>query len=122
MRARCGSNDPTHIARRCKGCRAIYDARRASGGPHLVRIDRNPAKCVLCDLMAGNSAGLKVLRYPLLRHIDTGGRHTSVCIGSMAMCDRCVVDNAKLNDKVRVNVGQIERDDGLRAYDVERAS
>lgn len=126
MTPHCGSTDPTHVSRRCKGCKAVYNKRWASRGPVLQRIYRNPAKCVFCGLQAGNSAGVKVLRYPLLRHIDTGGRHTSVCIGSMAMCDRCVVENGKLNGKVRINgTGALERDDGLRSYDgmpLERAS
>lgn len=52
------------------------------------------ATCVFCALAAGNSLGVKVLRYPLLRHIDRNGRHTSVCIGSISLCDDCTVKRA----------------------------
>ncbi len=98
--ARCGSTDPEHRARRCRECKRIYARRFASGESRFLgkRIP-NPATCVLCDLTAGNSQRIKVLRYPLLRHIDKNGRHTSVCIGSLALCDRCIVEYATVKEQ-----------------------
>lgn len=92
----CGSIDPAHRSRECSDCRRIYKHRHLTGLPPLRR---NPAVCVFCGLAAGNSMKVKVLRYPLLRHIDANGRHTSVCIGSMGMCDRCVMEHAALNER-----------------------
>lgn len=59
------------------------------------------ATCAFCAIAAGNSLGVKVLRYPLLRHIDRNGRHTSVCIGSIGLCDRCIIEHAALNERAR---------------------
>lgn len=89
----CGSIDPRHRARQCRPCHRVYKGR----APHKGH--RSPASCVFCGLAQGNSLGVKVLRYPLLRHIDKGGRHTSVCIGSMGMCDPCVLEHGKLNER-----------------------
>lgn len=98
---RCGSTDPAHAARRCRPCKSIYQRRHRDGirdGTYRVP---NPATCALCDLTAGNSQKIKVLRYPLLRHIDKGGRHTSVCIGSLALCDRCVLEYGAIKEQYR---------------------
>jgi len=98
---RCGSTDPAHAARRCRPCKSIYQRRHREGirdGTHRVK---NPATCKLCDLVAGNSQKIKVLRYPLLRHIDKGGRHTSVCIGSLPLCDRCVIEYGNIKEQYR---------------------
>jgi len=62
---------------------------------------RPRAVCAFCSIAAQNSLGVKVLRYPLLRHIDKGGRHTSVCIGSMALCDECVVEHGVVKPEYR---------------------
>lgn len=114
--ARCGSTDPIHVARRCKGCKAVYNKRWAEGNPIPIRLVRNPAECVFCGLCANNSAGFKVLRYPLLRHWDKGGRHTSFCVGSMAICDRCVMEYGKIKPEFQPpNVNR--QDDGLRSHD-----
>lgn len=96
--AHCGSIDPRHLSRECRDCRRIYKRRHLLGLPRLIR---DPAVCVFCNLAAGNSLGVKVLRYPLLRHIDKGGRHTSVCIGSMGMCDQCVMAHGAINERTR---------------------
>lgn len=111
---RCGSIDLAHRTARCAPCKAIYNAsyRKGAATPRAL------AQCAMCGLTRGNTANVHVRRYALIRSfIHGGGRKTSVCIGSLGMCDRCVVDNAKLSDKVRVNAGAVERDDGLRAYD-----
>ena len=111
--SRCGSIDPDHVARRCKACKAVYNKRWASQGPVLQRIHRNPAACVFCGIWQGNDAGVKVLRYPLLRHWDKGGRHTSFTIGSMPMCDRCVMEHGTIKDEFRYAKPGLR--DGLRA-------
>ena len=95
----CGSTSPEHRSAKCPDCRRIYKQRHRQGG--LPRLIRDPAMCVFCGLAAGNSLGVKVLRYPLLRHIDRIGRHTSVCIGSMGMCDRCVLEHGTINERTR---------------------
>lgn len=87
----CGSIDPRHQSRTCTPCHRVYKGRK----PYQGNLD--PASCAFCGIAQGNSLRVKVLRYPLLRHIDKGGRHTSVCIGSMAMCDPCVMEYGKLN-------------------------
>lgn len=89
----CGSIDPRHRSRKCRFCRRVYKGR----APYEGRQAR--AACVFCGLAQGNSLGVKVHRYPLLRHIDKGGRHTSVCIGSMPMCEPCVLENGHLNER-----------------------
>jgi hypothetical protein len=94
----CGSTAPEHRSRTCSGCRRIYKSRHLQGLPRLIRY---PAMCVFCGLAAGNSLKVKVLRYPLLRHIEKAGRHTSVCIGSMGICDRCVIEHGNLNERAR---------------------
>jgi len=65
----------------------------------VQRRRRNPAVCAFCNLAARNSLGVKVLRYPLLRRVNRDGRQTSVCIGSMGLCDRCIRENAALNER-----------------------
>lgn len=62
---------------------------------------REPAVCAFCNLASRNSLGVKVLRYPLLRHIDRGGRHTSVCIGSIGLCDECAVEHGNVKPEYR---------------------
>ena len=96
--AYCGSIDPRHSIRGCRDCRRISKKRRAQGLPPIIR---DPAVCVFCNLAQGNSLGVKVIRYPLLRHIDKGGRHTSVCIGSLALCDDCVMQHGAINERTR---------------------
>lgn len=113
---RCGSTDPAHVARRCRDCKSVYNKRWKSNAPFLPRLIRGDiAECRFCGLSADNTAGVKVLRYPLLRHIDKGGRHTSVCIGSLPICDRCVVEQG--NVKAEYVPAAPERHDGLRSYD-----
>ena len=47
--------------------------------------------------------GVKVLRYPLLRRVNPPGKpQTSVCIGSIGLCDRCVIENGDLNERAKV--------------------
>ena len=94
----CGSTADEHRSKSCPECRRIYKRRHFQGAPRLIRY---PAVCVFCGLAAGNSLGVKVLRYPLLRHIDNKHRHSSVCIGSMGMCDRCVLKHGRLNERTR---------------------
>lgn len=91
----CGSIDPRHRARECKPCHRVYKGK----APHQG--NRNPASCVFCGIAQGNSLNVRVIRYPLLRHIDKGGRHTSVCIGSMPMCDPCVMANGNINERTK---------------------
>lgn len=74
--------------------------------PYGLRPDGKPRKrpiatCSFCSLAAGNSLGVKVLRYPLLRHIDKAGRHTSVCIGSISLCDECAVTRGNVKPEYR---------------------
>lgn len=92
----CGSIAPDHRARQCRDCRRAYKRRTGKGFPRYIP---DPASCVFCGIAQGNSLRIKVIRYPLLRHIDKNGRHTSVCIGSMPMCDPCVAQNGKLNER-----------------------
>lgn len=80
--------------------RAMIDA------PYGLTITGKPRKrphavCALCSITAGNGAGVKVFRYPLVRGVSVDGRRTSRCIGSLALCDRCVIEHAALNDKVQ---------------------
>ena len=89
----CGSIDPRHRSRLCTPCHRVYKGRAPYAGHKAA------ASCVFCGLAQGNSLKVKVLRYPLLRHIDKGGRHTSVCIGSMPMCDPCVMEHGHLNER-----------------------
>lgn len=57
----------------------------------------------MCQLMAGNSMNVKVLRYPLLRRVNLpSGRQTSVCIGSIGLCDKCVIEHGDLNERAKV--------------------
>ena len=71
--------------------------------PPEKRQRRNPAVCVMCSLVAGNGAGIKVLRYPLLRRVNPPRkRQTSVCIGSIGLCDRCVIEHGDLNERAKV--------------------
>ena len=117
--ARCGSIDPEHVARRCLQCKRIYARRYARGDPPFARIIRGEiAECSFCGLNADNASQVKVLRYPLLRHMDRNGRHTSVCIGSLSICDRCVIEHARLNEKTKAGLPQpAAREDGLRSHE-----
>ena len=84
------------------------------------RIHVNPVACVFCGIWQGNESGVKVLRYPLLRHWDKGGRHTSFSIGSMPMCDRCVLEHGTIKDEFRH--AKRGPKDGLRANDLMPAN
>ena len=94
----CGSTDALHRTRTCTRCHRIYRDRvlAKKGLPRYLRI---PATCAFCGLSARNSLGVKVLRYPLLRRAKRNGRESSVCIGSMGICDQCVRHNATLNQR-----------------------
>ena len=108
MRApRCGSTNPEHRARGCVECRRVYNREYKSG----KRFDRvpfgmPPATCSFCSIVAGNSAGVKVLRYPLTRHTKKNGKHTSHSIGSIALCDRCILEHGKIHDRYRPEPGR----------------
>ena len=91
----CGSIDPKHRSKACSACTRVYKGR----DPYQGRL--SPAACVFCGIAQRNSLGVHVIRYPLIRHFGRNGRHTSVCIGSMPMCDDCVMENAHLNERTK---------------------
>jgi hypothetical protein len=103
MTARCGSTDPTHRARQCKECVRLYNAAYKSGLRFArVAFGRNPAQCVVCGLTAGNSMNVKVRRYPLLRSYNKPDRRrASFVLGSIGLCDRCIVESAELKPQYR---------------------
>ena len=57
------------------------------------RTPKRPAPiCAFCGLSRGNSLGIGVYRYPLVRCVFP--IRSNRCIGSLSLCDRCVVDYA----------------------------
>jgi hypothetical protein len=68
----------------------VYHRRwRAKQEPKFI-----PATCATCGLHGDNRQGVKVYRYPLLRKVPRHEKHSSTNIGSLALCDRCVVELA----------------------------
>lgn len=112
MTARCGSDDREHRTGKCRACKAIYNRRYKKGAT-----PRPTPVCVLCGLAAGNSMGIHVRQYALIRSANFAGRKTSICIGSIGFCNRCVADHAQLNGKVRLTPKARMIYDGLRAND-----
>lgn len=111
--ARCGSTDPAHRTGKCQGCKQIYNRRYRQ---HATT--RPPAECVICGLLSGNSLNIHVRQYALIRTATVRGKKkTSVCIGSIGLCNRCVRDYGRLNGKVRLTESTRTVDDGLRAHD-----
>lgn len=97
----CGSTDPEHRVMRCHECQRIrmkdYRSRLARGPAD------NPA-CAMCGVCRSNEAGVGVFRYPLIRNVPR--LHSNRCIGSIAICDRCVVEYAAPSPTyVRANGG-----------------
>lgn len=100
MTARCGSNDPEHRAKTCRACDRLYKRRYKAGQPRFrYRVTANAATCRFCGLVAGNSMNIPVYRYPLKRHVF--GVKQQAWIGTLGLCDRCIVDNAELKPKYR---------------------
>ena len=96
MTARCGSGNPTHVARRCADCKKVYRKRYRDGAPRLARHYVNPAVCAVCGLAAGNSLDIKVYRYPLMRHRRRQGKQASFYVGAIGLCDDCIGANASV--------------------------
>lgn len=86
----CGVTAEDHRSTKCKDClrlrmkawRAKRRATRPLTGP----------SCVLCGITRGNTLGIPVYRYPLVRNIQAIGSNR--CIGSIPMCDPCVAEYA----------------------------
>jgi len=87
---RCGSEDPEHRVDGCRPCKnqRQREWREKAGINHPDRVP-----CVMCGIAKGNSQKIPVTRYPLIRHIKK--LHSNRCIGSLALCDVCVADNAR---------------------------
>lgn len=102
MTARCGSISPAHRAKDCRPCQAIYRHRERSGAPKYgERYLARGARCAFCGLAAGNSQGVRVYRYTLRRSVNVNGLRTSRALGSVGICDVCVVEQGLLHDRGR---------------------
>ena len=99
MSARCGSRNPDHIARRCAACKKVYRKRYRDGAPLLARHYVNPAVCAFCGIAAGNSSNIATYRYPLIRHVYRDGRQTSRVVGSIGLCDRCLLSGGHVSPR-----------------------
>ena len=69
------------------------------------------AQCILCMLYAGNSAGIRVYRYPLRRPSyapgwKVGDRIERVNVGTIALCDDCVDRHVSPTRKYRHKAGR----------------
>lgn len=100
-RVYCGSDDPGHRSTGCRPCQAERQrqrrARIAAGLPLLG------PECALCGIARGNSLGIKVYRYSLVRnfaaaHTKTGWTNRQVA--SVPICDRCLIDYGYANDRL----------------------
>jgi hypothetical protein len=114
MTARCGSNDKEHRVRTCRPCDRIYKRRSLEGAPpyrHRTRADA--AVCVVCGVTAGNSGDIPVHRYSLKRW----ARDKARWIGSLGICDPCLIERGELKPEYRHSSAARVSDDGLRAYD-----
>ena len=98
MTARCGSNDPTHRASKCRDCDRVYKRRHRAGAPPFrMRVKADSATCIVCGLTAGNSLDVPVYRYPLKRWHNKG----QAWIGTAAMCDDCLLERAEIKPQFR---------------------
>ncbi len=97
MTALYGSRSGEHVARRCTGCKAIYNRRYRQGQPRkprnlqMYRV-KDPATCAFCNLARGNSLGVPVYRYHLGRTVYTDGRKSTARFATLDVCDRCVLE------------------------------
>ena len=86
----CGETGPDHRSTKCKPCLRIrmkaWRARRRASRPPVG------PWCVFCGIGRGNTQKIGVYRYPLVRNIAK--LRSNRCIGSLAICDRCVVEYA----------------------------
>jgi hypothetical protein len=98
---RCGSRDPEHRVKDCKRCIHLYN-RAYKRGERFDRVafGMPRATCKVCGLAQANGLKVKVRRYPLLRSITKRGRRTSVVIGSIGLCDRCILREGELKPGV----------------------
>ena len=102
MTARCGSISPKHRAKGCSACCAIYAKRYRSGAPPFgQRMLARGARCEFCELVAGNSRGVRVYRYTIRRSISVGGKRTSRALGSVGICDRCLIEKGLVHARLR---------------------
>ena len=101
MTARCGSFDPAHRAKTCSACRRIYKDRRLSGAPRFTqRLMARGARCEFCELVQGNTRRVRVYRYTLRRAVTINGLRTSRALGSIGICDICVVERGLVHERV----------------------
>jgi len=102
MTARCGSFSPEHRAETCKACQRIYRQRERDGASKFgMRYLAVGAECSFCGLTAGNSLKVRVYRYTLRRSVNIGGKRTSRALGSIGICDRCIVERGLLHQRGR---------------------
>ena len=100
MTARCGSFDPTHRAKTCRTCQAIYRDRTRHGGPRFrFRLLARGARCEFCEITSGNSRGIAVYRYTLRRAVAVDGKRTSRALGSLGICDICIVERNLVSER-----------------------
>lgn len=97
MAALCGSTAADHVARKCSGCKALWNRRYRAGqtskprDPQKYRV-KDPATCAFCGLSRGNSLNVPVYRYHLGRTLYHQGRKTTARFASLDVCDRCVLE------------------------------
>lgn len=54
--------------------------------------------CVLCSIHPGNSRGIRIYSYSLLRSVyvrEAPGRTRTKSFGTIALCDRCLEEYAR---------------------------
>ena len=101
MTARCGSTSPAHRAQGCPGCRKVYNQRRLGLRPKFKkRFLAIAARCAFCGLADGNTMGVRVCRYTLRKNgVKVDGKRTSTALGSIGICDRCVIEQGLIHAK-----------------------
>jgi len=105
MTARCGSTKESHRADACSKCNRIYYDRERSGAPRFgQRMLARGATCAFCGLVAGNSRGVRVYRYTLRRSVNVKGKRTSRALGSVGLCDLCVVEKGLLHQRALAEI------------------
>lgn len=96
----CGNEDPRHRSTGCLDCQRIRQAERRA----RIRAGRplNGPSCCLCGITRGNSQLIKVYRYSLLRAVKaphTKGGWTNRQVGSLPVCDRCLIEGGYAREK-----------------------